>query len=172
MNKENLVVLKGNEALKLQTDTMYPNKYYRCLKASENDNVQYCIYGIIFDQEGFDKYFEFAYDRIMRDWERIGLLKNGKAISKTAFKELANVDTYGKKNRNLRIIFFGLPKECMYGFYPPFCENKSKQLDNMYQWYGNVINASPYCMSYFDGESIQFGNCGIPIVYTDRLRVK
>ena len=35
MNKGNLVVLRGDKALEFQTDTMYPNTYYRCLKATD-----------------------------------------------------------------------------------------------------------------------------------------
>lgn len=162
MNKENLVVLRGDKALEFETEAMYPNRYYRCLKATENDSTQYCIYGIIFDQAGFDKNFEYAYDRIMRDWELIGLIKGGKLIGKTAFKELANVHTYGKQSNNLRIIFFGFPKECMYGFYPIYNENKSKQLDAMYLLCNVVIGGE---MRWFDNENIQFGNCGIPLSY-------
>ena len=164
MNKENLVVLRGDKALEFQTDTMYPNTYYRCLKATENDDTQYCIYGIIFDQAGFDKNFEYAYDRIMRDWERIGLIKGGKLIGKTAFKELANVHTYGKQTNNLRIILFGLPKECMYGFYPIYSENKAKQLDAMYKWCIQVMEGYT---GYFDQENIQFGRNGVPLSYGD-----
>lgn len=72
MNKDNLVVLKSDKQLEFQTDILYPNKYYRCLKVTENKNVEYLIYGIKFDQKGFDDNFEFAYDRIMCDWEKIG----------------------------------------------------------------------------------------------------
>jgi hypothetical protein len=162
MNKENLVVLRGDKALEFETEAMYPNRYYRCLKATENDSTQYCIYGIIFDQAGFDKNFEYAYDRIMRDWELIGLTKGGKLINKTAFKERANVHTYGKQTNNLRIIFFGFPKECMYGFYPIYNENKAKQLDAMYKWCIQIMDGYT---GYFDQENILFGNCGIPLSY-------
>jgi len=167
MNKENLVVLKGDKALEFETDTMYPNKFYRCIKATENDNVQYCIYGIIFDQAGFDKNFEFAYDRVMRDWESIGLIRGGKLIPKSRFNFFANVHVYGKRSNNLRIIFFGNPKDCMYGFYPAFSESQAKQLSAMYKWCENVIAGE---MNYFDNDYIQFGNCGIPLSYGN-LRV-
>ena len=164
MDRENLVVLKGDKELVFKTDTMYPNKYYRCLKVAENDNVQYLVYGIVFDQKGFDENFEFAYDRIMRDWETIGLTKSGKLVNKTTFRELANVHTYGKQSNNLRIIFFGLPKDCMYGFYPIYNENKAKQLNAMYSWCEQVIGGY---MGYFDQDCIQFGKYGIPISYGD-----
>ena len=167
MNKTSLVVLRGDKVLEFQTDTMYPNKYYRCLRVSENDNAEYMVYGIVFDKATFEATFEYAYDRIMRDWERIGLIKGGKLIGKTAFKELANVHLYGKQTNNLRIIFFGFPKECMYGFYPMFRESKAKQLDTMYVWCNVVIEGE---MRWFDNENIQFGNCGIPLSYGD-LRV-
>jgi hypothetical protein len=162
MKKDNLVILRSDKALEFETDTMYPNRYYRCLKVIENDREEYIVYGIKFDKAGFENAFEFAYDRIMRDWERIGLIKNGKLVSKKGFKELANVHLFGKQTNNLRIIFFGLPKECMYGFYPKYRENQAKQLITIYQWCENVIEGN---MEYFDFEYIQFGNQGFPIYY-------
>lgn len=162
MDKNSLVVLKGNKALEFEGEAMYPNRYYRCLKAIENDREEYVVYGIRFNKETFEATFEFAYDRVMRDWERIGLTKGGKLIGKTAFKELANVHQYGKQTNNLRIITFGFPNECMYGFYPIYSENKAKQLDAMYKWCIQIIDGY---MGYFDQECIHFGNAGIPIGY-------
>ena len=162
MNKTNLVVLRSDKALEFQTDTMYPNTYYRSLQVTENDREEYIVYGIKFDKAGFDEYFELAYNRIMRDWENIGLIKKGKLVSKKAFNELANVHLFGKQTNNLRIIFFGIPKECMYGFYPKYRENQAKQLITIHQWCENVIEGN---MEYFDFEYIQFGNCGFPLTY-------
>jgi hypothetical protein len=163
MNKTDLVILKGSNELKFKTDTLYPNTYYRCIKLEENGVVQYLVYGINMDDEFFKEHFEFAYDRIMRDWEQIGLVKNGKPITKKDFKELANVHTYGKQNQNLRIMFFGHPKEGMYGFYPTVSENKAKQLDRLYSWYLLILTNGN--MNYFDQNNIQFGNKGIPLSY-------
>ncbi len=162
MNKTNLVVLRSDKALEFESDTLYPNTYYRSIQMVENDQEEYVVYGISFRKAWFEANFEFAYDRIMRDWEKIGLLKNGKLVSKKGFKELANVHLFGKQTNNLRIIFFGLPKECMYGFYPEVRENQAKQLVSIYQWCKNVIEGD---MSYFDMENIQFGNQGFPIYY-------
>ena len=102
-----LCILKGSKELKLDNDAMYPNTFYRCL---EGDKKDIYVYGYNMPISEFEKNFEFAYERIMRDWERISLVKNGKPISKTAFKALANVHTYGKQTNNDRIIFFGIPK--------------------------------------------------------------
>lgn len=162
MNKTSLVVLRGDKVLEFQTYTMYPNRYYRCLQVSENDNAEYMVYGIVFDKATFEATFEYAYDRILRDWERIGLIKGGKLITKTAFKELANVHTYGKQSNNLRIIFFGSPKECMYGFYPIYSENKAKQLEAIYEWCKQIMGGY---MGYFDQENVQFGRNGVPLCY-------
>lgn len=162
MNKDNLVILKASNELKLGSDTIYPNKYYRCLKDEEKGNARFYVDGINMSKDFFDEYFELAYDRIMRDWERIGLTKDGKLISKTAFKELASVHTYGKQTNNLRIMFFGFPKECMYGFYPIYSENKTKQLDGIYEWCKQVMDGN---MNYFDTNHIQYGNKGIPLCY-------
>ena len=162
MDKTKLVVLRGDKALGFETDTMYPNKYYRCIQAEENGIEEYCVYGIIFDKETFEANFEYLYDRVMRDWEKIGIMRAGKLIPKSRFKFFANVHVYGKRSNNLRIIFFGNPRDCMYGFYPMFSENQVKQINAMYQWCENVIGGE---MCYFDNDDIQFGNCGIPISY-------
>jgi len=162
MNKTSLVVLRGDKELEFETDTMYPNTYYRSIQASENDVNEYIVYGIKFDQAGFDKNFEYAYDKVMRDWESIGLIKKGKLISKKAFNELASVHLYGKQTNNLRIIFFGGGESGRYGFYPKYRENQAKQLLAIYQWCINVIEGD---MEYFDFQYIQFGKYGIPIYY-------
>jgi hypothetical protein len=162
MTKTSLVVLRGDKELEFETDTMYPNTYYRSIQVTENDQEEYIVYGIKFDKAGFDKNFEYAYDKVMRDWENIGLIKKGKLVSKKAFNELASVHLYGKQINNLRIIFFGTTQFGRYGFYPKFRENQAKQLLTIYQWCVNVIEGD---MTYFDFEYIQFGNKGIPISY-------
>lgn len=167
MDKTNLVILKTSNELILGSDVLYPNTYYRCLDEEKNGEKSYYVYGINMHESLFNEYFEYAYDRIMRDWERIGLIQNDKLISKTAFKKLANVHIYGKQTNNIRIIFFGIPNECLYGFYPLYSENKAKQLDAMYKWCIQVMDGY---MGYFDQQNIQFGNRGIPIGYGD-LRV-
>jgi hypothetical protein len=162
MTKTNLVVLRGDTALGFETDTMYPNTYYRSIQATENDHEEYIVYGIKFDKKTFEANFEYVYDKVIRDWERIGLIKKGKLISKKAFNELASVHLYGKQTNNLRIIFFGGTESGRYGFYPKFRENQAKQLLTIYQWCINVIEGD---MTYFDFQYIQFGNKGIPISY-------
>jgi hypothetical protein len=169
MDKTNLVILKGSSELKLGSDTLYPNKYYRCLKDTKND--RYFVDGINMSEAFFKDYFEYAYDRIIRDWESIGLIVDGKIITKKAFGEMANIHTYGKQTNNIRIILFGKPKECMYGFYPPFSENKVKQLDHMYTWYKEVVNGGEFAIKYFDNQDIQFGNGGIPLCFGN-LRIR
>lgn len=168
MNKTNLVVLRGDKELEFQTDTMYPNTYYRCLKIEESDNEEYLVYGIVFDKAGFELNFEYAYDRVMRDWKKIGLIKNDKLISKSKFKLFANIHIYGKRSNNLRIIFFGNPRECTYGFYPLYRECQADQLNTIYSWCELIIAGE---MRWFDNECIQFGNCGVPLSYGNLRKV-
>jgi hypothetical protein len=95
----------------------------------------------------------------------MGLVVGGKAISKKAFTELIDVRVYGKQTQNLRIGFVMTnPKECLYGFYPMYNENKAKQVANMYGMYLSTIEGD---MNYVDQEYIQFGNCGTPLSNTD-----
>lgn len=170
MDKSNLVILKGSNELKLGFDTLTPNKFYRCLKDSENGATSYFVYGINMSEEFFEAYFELAYDRIIRDWKSIGVIGSDGIITKKVFCEMADVHTYGKQTNNMRIMYFG-GKDCIYGFYPPFNENKVKQLDHMYRWYKEVVICGEYAMQYFDNREIQFGNCGIPLTFSD-LRVR
>lgn len=166
MDKKSLAILKDSKTLSFDGEVFTPLKFYRSIEVSENAII---VNGFCIPKQDFDEYFEYAYDKVMRDWEAIGLVVNGKAITKKKFKELADVHTYGKQTNNNRIIFFSThPKECLYGFYPIYGENKARQLDAMYMWYLQVLDGY---MGYIDQESIQFGNCGIPLNSAD-LRVR
>lgn len=69
MKKDSLVILKTTEPLILETDTLRPNKFYRCIELTENGKTEMLVYGCVFDKETFDKNFELAYERVLRDWE-------------------------------------------------------------------------------------------------------
>lgn len=167
MKKDSLVVLRGFEKLYLQTDVFYPNRFYRSIEITENSEKQYLVYGIVFDEETFNAKFEYVHTKVIRDWEKIGLLENGKKLSYKAFKEKSNVHQYQscRVRSKLNVVyFFKDPRDCIYGFYPIFREPKEQSLKMAYVRYldilgGNVID--------FDNGNVQFGNCGIPISYGD-----
>lgn len=158
MNKDILVVLKTKEPLFWESDKFDINKVYRCLPV-ENE---YIINGNPFTLEEYEMYFELAYDRVIRDWTEIGLVKDGKPIFYKEFKELFEVVTYGKQINNLRIGFVGKPKENYYKFYPNVDANKQIQLREMYTMYEYTLNGELY---FLDNGSIQFGTFGRYISY-------
>ena len=161
MDKTSMVILKGTES-----GLVYePNKFYRhCLDVDYD--FPHMIYGASITKEAFNEYFEYAHERIMRDWTKMNLVVDGKPVTKKEFKELADVHTYGSGRKNLKIIFFGATKDCRYGFYP-MQGSKAANLNEAYNMYLDTINGN---MEYIDDKDIQFGNTGIPIGYGD-LRV-
>jgi len=173
MDITNLVQLKpGISAfdkatnLKSETTTFYAHRNYRCICIEENNIKQYIVYGVIFDEKTFNNLFIYSHSKVMNDFEKIGLIKNGKALTKKEFIERGDMHQYGNSRQNLRIVFFGR-KDCLYGFYPYIIGNKKYTYDATYNIYKSFVLGN---IASLDDECIQFGNCGIPLSYGD-LRV-
>src|SRR6187551_631494 len=132
MKKNHLVVLKTTEPLFWEGEGFVLNQVYRCLTPIENECDSYLINAFWFTQEEFDLYFEFAYDRIMRDWTALGFVKNDKAITFKAFKEYMDMHTYGSQTSNLRIGYVGSRHSSLYNFYPINSQNTALQLKELY----------------------------------------
>jgi hypothetical protein len=160
MDKNSLVILRGSKDLNLGTDTFTPNKAYRCLESVENTKNGYIVYGIWFSKSEFNKNFEFAYDRIVRDLVGIGLIINNKVVSKNKFKQMADVHQYkGYRVKPFYIAFFkGV--DILYGFYPCFRESKTDTLNYTYE---NLVKFFEGDLYPVDQDFIQLGNKGIPI---------
>ncbi len=172
MKKENLVILRGKSTLVTQCGTrIEPNTSYRCIEVSEGKVKQFLVYGIVFDEKGFNQLFIELHTVVMNEFKTIGLIKeDGRAISKAQFKALASVHQYGKGKEMLNVMYFYInSKECIYGFYPNFTgDSKAECLKNAYDMYLDLLNGE---MDDFDCADIQRGNCGIPICYGN-LRVR
>jgi hypothetical protein len=164
MKKNNLVVLKTSEPLIWETEHFALNRVYRCLEPVESgDEDNYMINALWFTKEEFEIYFEFAHDRVMRDWLTLGLVTaEHKPITLKEFKLRMDVHTYGKQMNNLRIGFIGLSKDNLYKFYPIDNGNKQIQLRQMYEMYLYTVEGHPY---YLDNRCIQFGTFGKHISY-------
>jgi len=166
-----LVVLKENKELLLETDLFKPHHHYRCLPLTENGITEYMVYGIVFDQQGFDKYFELSNKRLLRDFKSIGLLKdNGKPLSKKAFLEQAYITKYASRTRvrDYGFNFYVYPSECMYRFSSLYSGTKVGQLKDVYEYYLEILNNN---LNSLDSGLVQFGNCGIPLTNTS-LRIE
>jgi len=112
MKKENLVILKGQSGLETETVTFKPNKHYRCIVLNENNIKQYLVYGVVMDEGLFNNMFEPVYDKVIRDWNKMKLAKNGGKVTKKHFNEIADIHTYGRGNNALKIVFFTIGKDC------------------------------------------------------------
>lgn len=164
MDKNNLVVLKTTQPLFWESEGFKLNHVYRCLTPKETESDSYLINAFWFTQAEFDLYFEFAYDRIIRDWESFGLIENGKPISFAKFKKLLDVHTYNKQTLNLRLAFVGVSKVNMYKFIPIGYDNKAIQLRQMYE--RHYLETLKGNMIYFDAFKIKFGTFGVSVVYS------
>lgn len=166
LKKENQVVLKSQDGFFYADTKFSANHFYRCIELSERKRSEFLVYGCIFSAKEFAEKFEYAIDRIKRDFVELGLLKpNHDVISKSLFSASADIHQYGTRSK-LHVWYFRNSKDRIYGFYPSQ-GSKKDQLAECYQMYLETLNGN---MDYLDCGDICFGNCGIPISY-GKLRV-
>jgi hypothetical protein len=79
-------------------------------------------------------------------------------LSYTGFKNRASIHKY---NNKYKIVFVGLPKKNLFGFYTMY-GNDSKVMKEAYEMYFKLVKGD--MRDYNDGD-IQWGNCGIPLGY-------
>lgn len=164
MNRENLVILKDNAELlyTLGGDGFELNKFYRCI---QNDK-SYIVNGYSFGEIEFDKLFETAYARILRDWRKANLFKfNGgyQPMSKTAFKGIIDLRRYGSVRTGFYVGYVMFGNRELYQFDSAFAiRDKKTAVEEFYSMYLLTIGGD---MTYIDNGSITYGNCGTPIGY-------
>ena len=165
--KDYLVYLKnGVNSLPTELVTDFKeHSHFRCIELSDNNQTQMLVNGVVFNKTYFDKYFGFVLDRAIKHFKHIGLIVNDKPVSKTKFNTLADVHTYGRGRKNIKVVYFhGFDTDRItYGFYNAFIgETKKQTLANAYRMFIDFINGES---NDFDMKLIQYGNCGIPIAY-------
>lgn len=173
ISKNDLVILKeGVSTFEEGQVEFKPNTFYRSIILSNGNHKEVLVYGVVFVNENFDNIFEFAYDKVIRDFKLCGLIKpNGKPISKTAFGKLADIHSYTSyrtKSGLYKAFFYTQVKRGIYAFESSFKETKRSFLNTVYSYFICVINGN---MDFIDNNLIQFGNCGIPLTFSD-LRVR
>lgn len=162
-SKDYLVYIKENNGgFSTETTNFEPHTAYRCIELSEGDQSEMLVFGVVFNKEAFNDLFEYAHTRIMRHFEKIGLVVNGKPISKKAFIERAFDVKYGKGNGSFwTLYFYTHPKEIMYRFSPKWAGgSKAVVMTNFYNSFIDLVNGDT---SQVDEELIEFGNCGLPL---------
>jgi hypothetical protein len=60
-----------------------------------------------------------THEQIREKMELIGLTVNGKAISFAKFKSIADAHQYGSRSNKIYIVYYGHPRQNLFGFYPP-----------------------------------------------------
>ena len=104
--------------------------------------------------------------RLKANMEKIGLLVGGKPISKNKFKELGNFQAVGKGANKSLALYFGPPKENLFGFYIPFSiKNQKNALEEAYEVYTAFVTdkETRRPMSLFNFVYIKLVKAGIPI---------
>jgi len=94
--------------------------------------------------------------------ELIGLSVNNKPISFSKFKERADAHQYGSRGNKIYIVYCGLPKENLFGFYPPKT-TKQESLQIAYQYYLSVFESEHN--NEFTYGNIAWGQNGYTLSY-------
>jgi hypothetical protein len=102
---------------------------------------------------------------VIQDWTFLGLIVDGKPISKAKFKKLADIHTYGRGRNNLKVLYFYThPKAMCYAFYPSFSGDTITNIVNAaYKRFIKVVEGN---FAPFGNEDIVFGNSGLPLSYS------
>lgn len=162
MDAENLVVLKeGVKTFTIDNDawTYKPNTFYRAIPSDSGVVVN----GVDFKLEYYNEVFETVQDLILREFEKLGVIVNGKIISKKAFKEICHVNLYGSTvQRGFQIAYIcSHPKELMYVFMPYFKhDTKGNTIKNAYQFVLDIMNEDMDCV---ENNLVQRTNTGLPL---------
>ena len=101
-------------------------------------------------------------EQIREKLELIGLTKEGKAISFSQFKKVADPHQYGSRSNKIYIVYYGHPKQNMFAFYPPQT-TKKESLEIAYQYLLSALE-DPF-MTEFDYGDIAWGDTGYPLSY-------
>ena len=108
----------------------------------------------------------------LREFEQLGVIVNGKIISKKAFKEICHVNQYGRTSKSgFKMAYICThPKELMYVFMPFFTgDTKTNTLNNAYQSVKDIIEGNMDCV--YEGY-VQRTNTGLPLSMRPSHRFK
>lgn len=162
-SKDYLVYIKENNGgFSTETTKFEPHTAYRCIELSDGDQSEMLVFGVVFNKEAFNDLFEYSHTRIMRHFEALGLVVNGKPISKKAFIERGYAVKYGRGNGSFWTLYtYTHPKELMYRFSP--CMASGKKVTDMTNMYNDFLEVVKGNTEAVDNDCIEFGNCGLPL---------
>ena len=105
---------------------------------------------------------KLTHEQLKENLTKLGLIVNGKPVTKKLFTEYADFNQYGRGKPSLYVIYIGVPKENLFGFYPHRRTTKVEALSEAYDMYKNIVLHNDY---YYKIDYIQWGNCGYPLSY-------
>lgn len=104
---------------------------------------------------------KLTHKEALQKLKKLGVVNSdNQPVSLTGFKNRASVHKYGSK---LKVVYMGLPKENLWGFYVMY-DNDNNVIKDAYKMFLKLVSGD---MSDFDAKDIQWGNAGIPVVYGD-----
>ena len=89
----------------------------------------------------------------------------GVPVLYSVFKNRSAIHRYKGRKHTYKIVFIGIPKDNLFGFYAAFANDSDTNV--MKEAYKNFLKLAKGNMEDFNEGIIQWGNCGLPIVYKD-----
>lgn len=111
----------------------------------------------------------FSLKQLQTKLRKLSLIdENNLPVLYSIFKNRSTIHRYKGRMGTYKIVFIGIPKENLFGFYATF--KNDSDVNVMKEAYANLcLLAKGKIHPHKDG-SVQWGNAGIPIVFGD-LRV-
>ena len=125
----------------IETTYFTKGEAYRCIEITEGKEIQYLVYGVVFDKETFNKCFEDHIDTLKERVAKLPLRKdNGSMVSKTEFKnDITNVFGSNKRNTH-KIVLVSSSKENIFGIISERGATKKQALDLAYAKFSDMLD--------------------------------
>jgi len=105
---------------------------------------------------------KLPFDKVKPKLKQVGLIgEDGKVISLSKFKQVADAHAYGRGANKIYIIYVG-PRDNQFAFYPPQ-GTKKESLGWSYEYLVDTVETD-MMQEWLDG-NVMWGNVGIPIGY-------
>lgn len=106
-------------------------------------------------------------DEILVKLTDIGLAIEDKPVPLKAFSNRCTIMKYNKGRNQLKIVFAGRPKDNLFGFYV-ITDTDPNVMKEAYDMYLTLFNRDAELIK---GGDIQWGNCGIPLVWGNLRKI-
>ena len=144
----------------VETRDFQVGEFYRHLPLTDGEKTEHMVYGVVFDNDTFNKCFK-VYNNIIKVRARNIFYVDGKPLTKKAFKEdYVNIHQYGSRTTGFKVAYIGHPKENCFGIRMPnttkaelikfayetmleLCDGEVDAIDGCYaKWFNTGIRIS------------------------------